>query len=885
MDNHKIIYSKRVYPFNLSNIFTLSQVNSETLTTIDNIDNGTYYYAISLYNTNTGLETFTNNDPDDNSTTITITSAVSGLNYVYISNLAPIYDSSYNAYKIYRSCKLIEPVNNKKLYLITTIPSSINEYYDYSSDINIINNPLKSNEYVITDDIFPEFVNRPGTKPILVSNNATNYFNVLYVYVITYTWIDTNNIYTSYTYENNIFNENPNNGSFSTVPSDQASINNNTSIPNRITINLPISPDSRVIGRAIYKSGPLPLNTQLPISNDLLFYYAPIYDNTTTTYIDTGTHSSELNGGMLLYHPPLSVLAGAQQNVISELEDLDPYFYEVNFIASDNVPNLFPFISHTTDINYMNNKGISDLNDFIFNKSFIMMSNNTNNETFNDYNNLINSFTTPNLYFYNIDFKIDKTSEILLNDKIVNYLLPLSTQQFFYKTNDDDYFNIENNQLVTMQPDQISELYFNPSFDEINIFPSFLINNKYYANVMIDLIINNLELIITQNKDYKTITELIDNINNKFINTFSNYLNVNKLYGNMTQQILSWTDELNKINIFDTFISLSITKYNNDNYFNYTHAAFRYIKDSITNYQPASSTVKFSKLPADYLINIKILSPIFTKYSSNNKISINLYNYLLSISSFYTEHIKYINDNVTFLNIMNPNIYIDKYFPNNLITNKINNTFYDNINNEIYTQILYPFIDINVDKIIINDIELIDFVIDRSATTNNYIYLNNNIRDIKITTNTIIDNKIENLNYDTIQKSINRTTFLSNKFNNIGIFYINENHKIEITDKYSINNNSIKLYKFDDNKIYRVINNKLYTNNEGFNIILLKNFMVINPYEITFNNKTDKTITLLKDNTNIEIPHILSIDDYCDNSMNVDTKCTYKLKGISSKRY
>ena len=29
------------------------------------------------------------------STTITITSAVSGLNYVYISNLAPNYDSSY----------------------------------------------------------------------------------------------------------------------------------------------------------------------------------------------------------------------------------------------------------------------------------------------------------------------------------------------------------------------------------------------------------------------------------------------------------------------------------------------------------------------------------------------------------------------------------------------------------------------------------------------------------------------------------------------------------------------------------------------------------------------------------------------------------------------
>ena len=498
----------------------------------------------------------------------------------------------------------------------------------------------------------------------------------------------------------------------------------------------------------------------------------------------------------------------------------------------------------------MNNKGISDLNDFIFNKSFIMMSNNTSNETFTNYNNLVNSFDTPNLYFYNIDFKIDKTSNIKLNDKIVNYLLPLSTQQFFYKTNDDDYYNIENTQLITMQPDQISELYFNPSFDESNIFPNFLINNKYYANVMIDLIINNLELIITQNKDYETITNLIDNINNKFINTFSNYLNDNKLYGNMSNQLLSWFDELNKINIFDKYIPLSITKYNNDNYFNYTQNAFRYIKDNITNYQPASTTVKFSKLPIDYLNNIKILSPIFTKYSSYNKISSNLYNYLLSISSFYTEHIKYINNNMTFLNVMNPNIYIDKYLSNNLITKKINDTFYDNENNVLYIQILYPFIDINYDKIIINDTELIDFVIDRTEVYNNYIYKNNNIKDIKITTNTVIDNKIENLNYDTTQKSINRTTLLSNKFNNIGIFYINENHKIEITDKYSINNNSIKLYKFDDNNIYIVFNNKLYTNNEGFNIILLKNFMVINPYEITFNNKTDKTITLLKDNTN-----------------------------------
>jgi GT2 family glycosyltransferase len=49
---------------------------------------------------------------------------------------------------------------------------------NYIEWTELLLNTINENEYVITDDIFPEFVNRPGTKPILVSNNAISYVNV-----------------------------------------------------------------------------------------------------------------------------------------------------------------------------------------------------------------------------------------------------------------------------------------------------------------------------------------------------------------------------------------------------------------------------------------------------------------------------------------------------------------------------------------------------------------------------------------------------------------------------------------------------------------------------------------------------------------------------------
>ena len=492
MDIHKLVYSKRIYPFNLTNIFKLFAIPIVTQL----IEPGKYYYSISLYNTNTQLETFPNNDPNDNSTTITLTTN----QQTYINNLTPIYDSSYNSYKIYRSHNLDNNNNNKTLYYLATISSTIAEYYDNIPDSNLTNNNIiKDAEFIILDNIFPDFVNRPGNN--LIINNNVSYFGIyynplIYVYVITYKWTD------------------PSKGTldtFETVPSDQSYILVNNFI--NVAINLPISPDSRVYTRVIYRSNAIASTSiTLPIPNNNLFLLKVIDNNTETNYMDT-------DGTVLvsIINPPLSALNRDSYEI--------PYGYlnEVNIFTQSNVPNIYPFISHTTDSNFMNTKGMSDINDFLFNKSFIMMSNNSDNETFTNTSDLINSFTTPNLYFYNINFKINSTSVITLNDRVVNYLLPVSTQEFFYKESNDKYYNIVNNNIVEIKSDQITELYFNPSFDEINIFPDFLVNNKYYGSVMIDLMIEQIDLILKQESDYTIITNTIDTINNYFINLCTNF--------------------------------------------------------------------------------------------------------------------------------------------------------------------------------------------------------------------------------------------------------------------------------------------------------------------------------------------------------------------------
>jgi len=596
--------------------------------------------------------------------------------------------------------------------------------------------------------------------------------------------------------------------------------------------NFPKLYDDTYNSYKIFRSKELGANAN---SKDL--YYITTISNITENFIDN-IPDSEL--GDIINEP-------VEFNILDNISQSNIY-NEVNIQSQTCVPNLYPFISHTTDCNFINSKGMSDINDFLFNKPFIMMSNNTDTETFNNSIDLMNSFTTPNLYFYNIPFKINSTSIITLNDKVVNYLLPISSQEFFYKRSDDIYYNIENNTKNIIDNEQITELYFNPSFDEFNLFPNFL-NNKYYASTMIDIMINEIDSILSLNIDYKTIVDTIDLVNNTFINTCIPYLNSSNdyIYGNMSKQLISWIDELNKFNnIFNNkTIDLPIITFNNSDYFNYSHDAIRYIKDSITFDSTTSDLVKFSRPSTDYLENIKILSPVFTKFSSYNKISSNLYDYLINISSFYTNQIEYINDNIDYLNLMNPNIYIERYFSTGEFYQNLNDIFYTKINNTFNTLFLFPILEIPNDLYIDNKyVDKFTMDISTDTTHDNYLYKNNNVKEIIINSNNIdfFPSILQENPFETSQETLNRTTYLPNIFNYVGILNINNNNEITFDNQYNINNDIpvINYYKFDDNNIYQVVNNKISTNVINNN---LTDFIVVNPYEVL--NLYDNPINMI----------------------------------------
>ena len=136
----------------------------------------------------------------------------------------------------------------------------------------------------------------------------------------------------------------------------------------------------------------------------------------------------------------------------SEDSDLAPYFYTtfnssniinykiIRIPVNNFVPNLNNFISHSTDLLYTNQKMISDLNDYIFNKSFILLNNIASFDSINDPKTVLNASL---IYLYNINFKLCPNSIILLNDIQVDFLLPLSTEQFFIKT--DPYYKLDIN--------------------------------------------------------------------------------------------------------------------------------------------------------------------------------------------------------------------------------------------------------------------------------------------------------------------------------------------------------------------------------------------------------------------------------------------------------
>ena len=504
---------------------------------------------------------------------------------------------------------------------------------------------------------------------------------------------------------------------------------------------------------------------------------------------------------------------------LNEQLDTSINFYcNINLSSSNNynilkipinnlVPNLYPFISHSTDVNYTNTKNLPDINDFIFNKPFIMLNrinilNSTNIYDPTQYSNL---FDTNLIYFYNINFKICSNSIITLNNIDVTYLLPVSSEQFFIKNNYDIYYNFINTDTdriyKAVDDNNITQSRFNPCFDEFNIYSYFLINNN--IEKLIDTMINKLNYIINQNSDYQLIINNINQTNNYYLSMFTTIFN-NK-YGLTTDTILKSIVNLNKIDINHNIFLYDLLNYSNKDYFNNSHYAFRLHTD---NNNLSTEPFNFKNIPSGKDINL--LSQVYTYYNAADKISSNLIDYLNNVPNFFNTNINYINTNIEYLNLSNPINCNNNYLSYaEIIENKI--ISFSNIDT-ININLLHPLISTNIFKIYYNNIY---FDLD---VVNNY-----NTIQIKNFNYNIIEDKYEEANLKIFDRNDN-----NNKFNYIGIASINLNNE------YSSNLNST-YFLLDDNKIYQIFYNSTINMNTIAGDI---NYSVImNPRQIDFSTK------------------------------------------------
>jgi len=418
-----------------------------------------------------------------------------------------------------------------------------------------------------------------------------------------------------------------------------------------------------------------------------------------------------------------------QDILYPSLELQDNSTYSIVKIPFNNIaPNLHSFISHSTNVNFMNKKEIPDSVDYIFNKPFIMLARNENNVINNEFK-LLDSLNSSYLYFYNIPFIINNTSIIKLNNIKVNYQLPLDTSQFFIK--DTPYYKIVNDNIITVNDNEVIDLSFNPSAELIfNSSTELILNSS--TDLFLNSTINNYwQTIISaldNNNNYTKYINLINNTNDSYLSIFKNIINEPNLFGlTTTNYILPYINNL--------------LIYNNYDYDKYSH----------------------------YSLN----SYVYQTYSGNNKITLDISNYLINISNYFTNLINNINNNLNTLEYYNPNNYSDQT---------------DNFNQIIYKEkvtnlnLLHPIIDTKIDQIKYKDIIYEDVLIENNTLIvnnfNEYIQKNDYYK--------IIDNDEKKFKYIGLINLNN--LYFGNYFldNNIIIKDLNFGQKMMATEMISV---------------------------------------------------------------------------------------------------
>ena len=100
---------------------------------------------------------------------------------------------------------------------------------------------------------------------------------------------------------------------------------------------------------------------------------------------------------------------------------------------------------------------------------------------------------------------------------------------------------------------------------------------------------------------------------NNYLNIFKNYF-LNK-FGLTTQTILDCIPVINKLNFNNEILSYNLLNISNDDYFIYSHNAFKLLNVSDTN---------MDRINFNTATNIQLLTPVYNNYNAANKISNNL---------------------------------------------------------------------------------------------------------------------------------------------------------------------------------------------------------------------------------------------------------------------
>jgi hypothetical protein len=619
-------------------------------------------------------------------------------------------------------------------------------------------------------------------------------------------------------------------------------------------------------------------------------------------------------------------IADVSDGIIFNIMNSDTKYKILQIPKSGLVPNLNEFLASSSDYRYMNNKKLSDMNDYIYNKPMILLSNRSTNTHFVN-NSLVNNTSLKNsldssyLYFMNINFKINKTSEILLNDIQVNYLLPLSTDLFFMNNLPSQptfYLESDNSENFTTTYyykirfiNNISQMKTVLSkYQKINILQS----NNLQTNINIIFIPEYYKNIDNYNKIeiYRSTDEntyyYIDNVDIDTINYTDNLLQSNIILNNNNG--IPFAEEYYSIDLSNN----SIYKENTNNINESFSPSYNNFNLSIQNIFNNTKYVNSSANYSSFALYINIVDSIAVELDNIINNNIDYYNITNAISNIENEYYKMFNLN---------NVYgttsqyiIDKIDKINTISiqdlSKFNNN--DFFNSSHYAFNLTPIYNsYNASNKISTN--LTTYLKDiYSFFTNQLEYINNNIDYLNKTNINNYDEKYIGFNeiiqeqknqfYDNVSNSTISLVYPITSSNNIdSIIYNDKSYSASIVNNNIISNLELSLLptNYKDTNIYnnsQIANNLQVTNvfkylglvninnnneinhNEFFNSQQDVKYIMTdnnNIYETVFDNIENKYKILQNDGMNIIImnPNIVSLNNNSNNNTLTSIKTRY----------